>query len=211
MAQKAPRWLGARNAAECSPTDCGFVLPRPPANARTAHQSPNRVDILLDQLLATLPVQNQLSWPRGAPPSPSSPAPEAPMPSFAIPRAMCSRSSSTFMPSNSPGFPTSLRSTMRPATFALATVALTAADGWLISTACLRASSSSLRIDTISNSLFSIGYPGAYKKGEEPEWAYFPNLHDTDDDSQGAIELECDDFASPNVAAPLVPAQDGNS
>jgi len=45
--------------------------------------------------------------------------------------------------------------------------------------------------------LFSIGYPGAYKKGEEPEWAYFPNLHDTDDDSQGAIELECDDFASP--------------
>jgi len=37
----------------------------------------------------------------------------------------------------------------------------------------------------------------AYKNAEEPEWAYFPNLHDTDDDGQGAIELECDDFASP--------------
>jgi V8-like Glu-specific endopeptidase len=49
----------------------------------------------------------------------------------------------------------------------------------------------------MSNSLFSIGYPGAYKNAEEPEWAYFPNLHDTDDDSQGAIELECDEFASP--------------
>ncbi len=51
--------------------------------------------------------------------------------------------------------------------------------------------------ENISNSLFSIGYPGAYKNAEEPEWVYFPNLHDTDDDGQGAIELECDDFASP--------------
>jgi V8-like Glu-specific endopeptidase len=51
--------------------------------------------------------------------------------------------------------------------------------------------------ENMSNSLFSIGYPGAYKNAEEPEWAYFPNLHDTDDDGQGAIELECDDFASP--------------
>jgi V8-like Glu-specific endopeptidase len=51
--------------------------------------------------------------------------------------------------------------------------------------------------ENISNSLFTIGYPGAYKNAEEPEWAYFPNLHDTDDDSQGAIELECDDFTSP--------------
>ncbi|OBH62858.1 hypothetical protein A5685_22700 [Mycobacterium colombiense] len=51
--------------------------------------------------------------------------------------------------------------------------------------------------ENMSNSLFSIGYPGAYKNGEEPEWAYLPNLHDTDNDGDGAIELECDDFASP--------------
>jgi hypothetical protein len=33
--------------------------------------------------------------------------------------------------------------------------------------------------------------------GEEPEWAFLTNLHDTDDDSQGAIELECDEFTNP--------------
>lgn len=51
--------------------------------------------------------------------------------------------------------------------------------------------------ESMSNSLFSIGYPGEYKNAQEPEWAYFPNLHDTDDDGQGAIELERDEFTSP--------------
>jgi V8-like Glu-specific endopeptidase len=48
----------------------------------------------------------------------------------------------------------------------------------------------------LSNSMFSIGYPGAYKNAEEPEWAYYPNLHDTDDDGDGAISLETDRFTS---------------
>ncbi len=50
--------------------------------------------------------------------------------------------------------------------------------------------------ENLSNSMFSIGYPGAYKNAEEPDWAYYPNLHDTDDDGQGAIELETDHFTS---------------
>ena len=49
--------------------------------------------------------------------------------------------------------------------------------------------------ENLSNSLFSVGYPGSYQNGEAPVLSYFPNLHDTDDDGDGAIELECDDFA----------------
>ena len=52
------RWSFSRSAAESLPTDCGFALPKPPANARTTHQSPNIPDTPLDQSLATLPAQN---------------------------------------------------------------------------------------------------------------------------------------------------------
>jgi hypothetical protein len=49
--------------------------------------------------------------------------------------------------------------------------------------------------ETLNNALLSVGYPGSYQHSEEPVLNYFPNLHDTDDDGDGAIELECDDFA----------------
>jgi hypothetical protein len=62
----------------------------------------------------------------------------------------------------------------------------------------------------LSNSLLSVGYPGNYKNAEEPVLNYFPNLHDTDDDGDGAIELECDDFASPGWSGgPLFAFVDG--
>ena len=60
---KPMRWSSFHSAAECSPTDCGPALPRPPADVRIMHQLPNRADTPLDQSLAMLPAQNQLSWP----------------------------------------------------------------------------------------------------------------------------------------------------
>jgi hypothetical protein len=64
-------------------------------------------------------------------------------PNAAAFRAKTSANSSAFMFSNSPGWPTSLRSTIRPASFACATVAAIAADGCLSWRASSRSSSNS--------------------------------------------------------------------